>query len=304
MDRLDVKQPLIVEIKRNALDDGPGIRTTVFFKGCPLGCSFCHNPECIYPQVELSYREDCCIGCMTCQRICSKQAIGKQGPFHIYRDRCDLCSVCVDACPAQALEMVGKSYSIDQLTHILLKDKFFYFNSKGGVTLSGGEPTLYLEYCSFLARALKEEGIHLMIETCGFFLWNSFEELLLPYLDLIYIDLKILDTPSHIEHCVRDNSRIIDNIRKLASLSDIEFLVRVPLVPNITATPENLSGIASFLKDIGQSRIGVIPYHPLWLKKARGIGRKITYSNQNPLSQEERKVCRSLLEGLEIVGDL
>ncbi len=138
------EQPLVAEIKRNSLDDGPGIRSVVFFKGCPLRCVWCHNPECIRPEAEILHREASCMGCGACAEACTSGALGPAGPAALDRDACDLCGACVEECPTGALSLVGTAYTPEALARELARDRAFYDNSGGGVTLSGGEPTLFM----------------------------------------------------------------------------------------------------------------------------------------------------------------
>jgi pyruvate formate lyase activating enzyme len=298
-----MQAPLVADLKRNALDDGPGIRTTVFFKGCPLSCAWCHNPEAISHEAELLFRPKSCIDCKGCATACPVDAIGAAGPSELDRDLCDACGLCADECPTGALERVGVRYEVEELTTLLLRDRAFFESSGGGVTLSGGEPALYSEFVGALAAALHAEGVHTLIQTSGDFGWSAFEEHLLPYLDEVYVDLKLLSPERHQNYCGRDNARIHANIRRLAQ-AKVELLVRIPLIPGITATEANLRAARAFLEELGHTRVGVIPYNPLWMTKARGLGRPLRFERQAWLGEEERELCRAALRGLEVVGDL
>ncbi len=169
-------RPLVADIKRNSLDDGPGIRSVVFFKGCPLRCVWCHNPECTAAGPELMFNQETCIGCKSCAEVCPENAIGEDGPAAIDRKACTLCGDCVDECPSGALSLIGIYYPAGELVDTLLRDKPFYDNSGGGVTLSGGEPTVIMDYTAEVARKLKEAGVHVLIETCGDFDWARFRK--------------------------------------------------------------------------------------------------------------------------------
>lgn len=185
------KRPLILEIKGNSLDDGPGIRTVIFFKGCPLSCTWCHNPESKSAGFEISFDARQCIGCNTCIDTCPEDALSRDDPYFIDRDKCDLCFKCVDNCPANALTRVGRWMGPDEILAAVTKDKPFFDTSGGGVTLSGGEPIMYMEFVSDLLKALKKEGIHILLETCGHFNFERFEDLIYPYVDTIYYDIKL-----------------------------------------------------------------------------------------------------------------
>jgi len=269
------KTPLILEIKGNSLDDGPGIRTVVFFKGCPLSCVWCHNPESKKASVEIAFDARLCIDCGACRDVCSREALSKNNPFYIDRSRCALCFACADACPSGALDRVGIIMSVDDILQKILPDKPFFNTSGGGVTLSGGEPTLYMEFASTLLRELKRQNIHTLLETCGFFRMESFMELLYPYLDAVYFDIKLMDSDAHRKYCGVPNEKILDNFRQLAAVFQKDgkvLLPRVPLVPGITDTPANLRGIAVFLKRLGISAASLLEYNPLWHEKSDKVG--------------------------------
>jgi len=267
---------LVLEIKENSLDDGPGIRSVIFFKGCPLACSWCHNPESRRCGVELSYDVTECIGtCDACVRICPRNAIARENTFFIDRDRCDLCFECTPVCPSNALTRVGVAMDEADILQKVLKDKPFYEQSGGGVTLSGGEPTLQMEFASGLARTLKQESIALLLETCGHFNLERFDALLYPWLDAIYFDLKLYDSDEHRRWCGVPNRVILDNFTDLHERSargGVMVLPRIPLIPNVTATETNLRGLAGFLRRRGVGYARLLPYNPTWIEKMARIG--------------------------------
>ena len=271
---------LITALKRNSLDDGPGIRTTVFFKGCPLSCVWCQNPEAKSPLQQIAWEAENCAGCLCCMQACAGKAINIQsgGAYPIEKQKCDLCGACVSACKTQALRYAGTVYQTERLVQLLLKDRVFYKNSGGGVTFSGGEPTLHLKYLSHLAQELKKNDINLCIETCGYFNYELFEKELLPFLDLIYFDIKILDRETHKKYCGVYNDVILQNFEALFRGKKIKILPRIPLIPDITATRENLSAIRDFFYKCGVEEIGLLPYNPLWLSKLSSIGAAAGYS--------------------------
>ncbi|BCS95655.1 pyruvate formate lyase-activating protein [Desulfoluna limicola] len=270
-----VGSPLVLEIKGNALDDGPGIRTVVFLKGCPLSCTWCHNPESKRVHMELSFDPAKCIGCGECHAVCESGALtaGLQpGPD---RELCSRCMACTEVCPSMALEQVGQEMDAGAVVAKVVKDHPFFEASGGGVTLSGGEPTLKPEYCGNLLRQFKDEGIHTLLETCGHFSWNAFESAILPWVDTVYCDIKLINPDAHKRHCGTTNTRILENLEKLLELSrlgDLDFLPRVPLIPGITATDENICAIGDYLKARGASRVQIMAYNPLWHGKSVKIG--------------------------------
>ncbi len=264
--------PLIVKIKRHSLEDGPGIRSVVFFKGCPLRCVFCHNPETQDPLPEIAFFARECIGCGACAGACPQGAIELEHRSRIRRDQCVRCGACADACPAGSLRRIGTAYSVEALTEILLRDLSFYRHSGGGVTLSGGEPTMWPGYVGDLLKGLKAKGVHVVLETSGFFDWDEFEEAILPYLDLVYYDVKLADSEGHRKHVGTDNRGILGNLRRLLR-EDVEVHPRIPVVPGITATRENLSAIVDLLCEIGAPDISLLPYNPLGLEMYANLGR-------------------------------
>lgn len=269
------KTPLTLEIKGNSLDDGPGIRSVVFFKGCPLKCTWCHNPESKKQHVEISFDPDECVGSHACFSACPKQAISTDNPFFIDRNACDLCFKCVEECPSGALERVGHDLSVSKILSTVIKDKPFFDSSKGGVTFSGGEPTLNMAFLAESAKSMKENGIHVLIETSGQFNYDKFNRLVYPYIDLIYFDIKLMDNEQHKKHCGTPNKTILDNFRKLQQqylAGGVEILPRTPLIPNITDTTENLSAIASLYKEVGVTHTQLMAYHPMWQNKNLKIG--------------------------------
>ena len=301
-----MKIPFVADIKHNSLDDGPGIRSTVFFKGCPLSCVWCHNPECIKAHPELMYREEACIGCKTCAKTCENAAIDAEaGPAALDRSKCNLAGRCADDCPTGALEIVGKQYSVDDLAAVLLRDAVFYASSSGGVTLSGGEPTLYAEFSGELAGRLKMRDIHLLLETCGHFDWERFESHLLPHLDTVYCDLKVVDADLHERYCGRSNESVLANLDRLLKLKNdgsLDVLVRIPLVPDVTATPENLAATAAFLRERDVNEVALLPYNPLWVSKVEGLGRTARYRREKWLTPEETEAIKAVFEGFTIIG--
>ncbi|TFG21512.1 MAG: glycyl-radical enzyme activating protein [Promethearchaeota archaeon] len=289
--------PLIVNIKRNSLDDGPGIRTAIFFKGCPLSCVWCQNPETKSAHQELSYEMENCIDCKACIEVCDPKAIDKK--HRIDRLLCNLCGKCIGVCQNNALKYAGQEYTIAELYRIILKDKTFYDNSGGGVTFTGGEPTLHMNFLNQLLLKLKEVNIHICLETCGYYNREKFEELILPYVDLIYIDIKILDSETHRKYCNVPNELILRNFEALIKNQSVEVLPRIPLVPEVTSTKENLSSIASYLRSLGIKKIGLLPYNPLWLSKSEAIGASLDYKHKKWMTQKEKQVVKEIFTEFE-----
>lgn len=299
--------PLILEVKGNSLDDGPGIRTVVFFKGCPLSCVWCHNPESKRTGAELAFDPRECVACDSCLEACEEAALDRSLPGFVDRDACTLCFACVDACPSGALSQVGREMAVEEVLELVGRDIPFFKTSGGGVTLSGGEPTLYMDYSSRLLRGLREMGVHTIVETCGHFDLVRFIELMDPYTDIIYYDLKIYDPEEHRTRCGVSNQRILDNFRALHRSfldGDTEVLPRIPLIPGITATTENLQGLAAFLREEGASRVALLDYNPLWIEKSAKVGQKNPITSQKCMNtwmgREELGRCRDIFSGFTI----
>ncbi len=301
MDEPEKRRPLVVEIKRNALDDGPGIRTTIFFKGCPLACVWCQNPEAIRTYPEIVYSPDDCLLCGACASICPEGTIDlERRPQTIDRTRCRRGGSCTAVCPGKAIRLVGRYYTPAELAGIASRDLTFYENSGGGVTLSGGEPTLYPRYLEPLLQALQFKRIHINLETCGHYHRPVFERYILPYLDMIYFDIKLFAPEDHLRHTGRDNSRIRDNFKALLRSGRVPVLPRVPLIPGITDTAKNLSGIASFLKGLGLRKAALLPYNPLWVPKIDRLGHAGSYRCDRWMTPEELERCAAHFDGFEL----
>ncbi|MGB4269808.1 MAG: glycyl-radical enzyme activating protein [Spirochaetota bacterium] len=291
---------LILEIKGNSLDDGPGIRTVVFFKGCPLNCVWCHNPESKKAVVELSWDKKECIACLSCAKVCPENAISLQNQNFVDRKKCTLCFKCVDVCPSGAMSIVGKLMTVEDVMQHVLKDKPFFDTSGGGVTLSGGEPLMNIPFASQLLKQCKNNAIHTLVETSGYFNWDEFETFIAPYCDTVYYDIKLIDEEDHKTYCGVSNIKILSNFKKLIQLSQgmgIQVVPRIPLVPGITATEKNLTGIAEFLHQYGVDNVELLRYNPLWPEKCMKIGNNaiIDEALTRWMPHEEYEQCKNLV---------
>jgi len=233
-------------IQRFSTEDGPGIRTTVFLKGCPLRCAWCHNPEGLSPRPELMWYDVRCIGARDCLSACPEDALEltPQG-MHIDRERCTACGACAEACPAAALEVIGQEWTPEEVFAEVQKDSVFYETSGGGVTLSGGEPMRQADFVLALARLCHEASVHVALDTCGAAPWERYAQVL-PMVDLVLYDLKIFDGERHRASTGADNDLILENARRIAAAGK-PMWIRTPVIPGYTADATNIAALGDFI---------------------------------------------------------
>jgi len=286
---------VVFDIQRYSLHDGPGIRTLVFMKGCPLRCLWCDNPESQRARPEILEFEERCIGCGDCFEVCSSRAI-MENQWRIDRDKCDRCGRCVEVCPARAREIAGKRYAVGEVLREVEKDRVAYEVSGGGVTVSGGEPASQAGFVSQLLRACRHKGIHTALETSGYAAWDEFERIL-TYVDLLLYDLKCIDSERHSKLTGVSNQRILENIKKAADLVAGIYL-RVPIIPGLNDDEENLKATARLARQLGDSvvQVHVLAYHSLGANKYGRLGREYPLSDTDSPSDEDMQNVRRLFE--------
>jgi pyruvate formate lyase activating enzyme len=292
--------PLIISVNRNCLDDGPGIRSSVFFKGCPLRCAWCQNPEAQETGARLQLDASLCMGCGRCAEVCPLHC-GKPASDPVPRSSlCRFCGCCVDPCPTGARSVVGRTMTAEELVDDLAKDAAFYRHSGGGVTLTGGEPTLFPEFAGEVAERLSRLHIPVLLETCGYFDWEKVERSLLPHLAGVFFSLSLADPRLHAEHTGRSNELIMENLGRLARRGAPTCTPRITLIPGITDTEENLRAVAGLVKDACLAHAVLLPYNPLWLSKCAALGLQPRYRNAAFMGDEELSRCRSTLQSAGI----
>jgi pyruvate formate lyase activating enzyme len=269
----------VFNIQRFSIHDGPGIRTTVFLKGCPLRCFWCHNPEGLHPQIEVQFTPARCIACGECVKVCptGAQSLGLEGRG-FNRDLCNNCGACVAVCYAEALQLSGKEMTVEQVLAEVLQDRAFYQSSGGGVTLSGGEPLLQRHFAMALLAECKAAGLHTAVETTTHTRWEYLEAAL-PLIDLFMVDIKHLDAGQHKAATGVSNHVILANIRRLAATGK-PIIFRIPVIPTVNATEANVRATAALVHELMEGRadggadiaLELLPFHRLAADKYTTLG--------------------------------
>lgn len=254
-------ESLVFNIQKYSIHDGDGIRTTVFFKGCPMTCKWCHNPESQSYRPSILQNTEKCTSCQKCTTLCPEGAISyESGKIKTEEDKCTLCEKCVDACINNAREIVGKQYTLDEIMKEIGKDKLFYEQSGGGVTLSGGEiMTQDMDYIINILKKCHRLGYRVNIDTCGHAKFENFEKIL-PYVDTFLYDIKHMDNDIHKELTGVDNEFVLGNLKKLSE-NGAKINIRMPLVEGINSSDEHIDKVIDFLKDLKILKVNLLPYH-------------------------------------------
>jgi len=297
---LDLKG-CIFDIEHFAVHDGPGIRSLVFLKGCPLRCSWCANPESQGTEPELMYYEPSCTRCDLCVPTCPTRAITvhPDSRMTIEWQQCTNCGACVEPCITRALRMVGKHLSVAEVVHEVEKDRLFYRRSGGGVTLGGGEPALQTEFACALLKEFQKRFVHTAIETCGCVSWDRLNQVI-RHCDLVYFDIKCMDATRHRELTGVSNELILSNAERVSR--EKPMAIRIPVIPGCNDSEENIRNTARFAKRLGQSvkQIELLPYHQFGESKYRRLGRKYTLHDTQRPGDDRVDAFRSIVEAYGI----
>jgi pyruvate formate lyase activating enzyme len=291
-----VERRLVLSITRMTVHNGPGIRTLVLFKGCPLHCLWCSTPESQAPDPEISFSPDRCINCRRCSVVCPVGAIDFKGPIlKIDRSRCNRCGACADGCPSQSITLLGKPMGVERLSEELCRDKVFYRHSGGGVTLSGGEVLLKPGFTGQLLRTLKNEGVGVGIDTCGHVPWASIEHLL-PYIDFFLWDIKHMDPERHKERTGASNDLILSNLEAVSN-RNIPVYVRMPVIPGFNDSEENIRATCEFVRDLPSLvEVDLLPLHHLGKARYASLDRPYPINDLHLVPEGVIEELRLLIE--------
>ncbi len=291
---------IVFDIKKYAIHDGAGIRTTVFFKGCPMRCWWCHNPESQKFESEIMiFKRNCLSECNLCVEVCKKGAMKREESLLIEKKKCDFCGECQEICPSEAIKISGKEVTVDDIMNEIDKGILFYDESGGGVTFSGGEPFAQIDFLNALLLASEERYLKTVVDTSGYTDFKSFEKIN-SLVDHYFYDLKLMDDSLHRKYTGVSNRIILENLKKLSEIHD-NIEIRIPLIEGITDTDENISSILDFLSELKNiSQISLLNYHKGGISKYRRLGIQYRLSDIEPLSDERLKSIKSKFSKLEV----
>jgi len=296
---------VVFNIQRFSIQDGPGIRTTVFLKGCPLRCQWCSNPESQSPHPEIMYRSQQCQKCGTCAEVCDVDAVTIiDGRPSLERGTCTMCMDCVEACPSGALEISGKRMGLEEVVDEACKDELFYTNSGGGVTLSGGEPLSQPEFSRLFLKACKERSIHTALDTSGHATWQVMKRVL-EYTDLVLFDLKHLSPEKHLEGTQASNDLILENLKKTLDSGQARVWIRIPMIPDYNDSAPYVEELVLVLKEMRAEKVSLLGYHQWGRSKYEALGREYPCDGVAVLSKPRLELTRRAMKvhGIEVTID-
>lgn len=289
------KTGILMEIQKFCLHDGPGIRTTVFFKGCPLRCGWCANPESQEFTHQLQFLASACRSCGSCAAVCPAGALKRdgQGRTRFYPENCVKCGRCVPGCPGNALKMTGAVWTLEEAVREIMKDQVFFLEG-GGVTFSGGEVLAQAAFAGELAGALHEQGVHITCETSGFSSHEDFKDLL-RWCDLLYLDIKHWDEAAHVRGTGQSGRVILEHL-KMAVESKIPMAVRIPVIPGYNDSPEDFHGFGGLLEEFHVTRAHLLPFHQFGSGKYQQLGRQYQYDGRKAMTEDELEPFAAVLK--------
>jgi pyruvate formate lyase activating enzyme len=291
---------VIFNIQRFSIQDGPGIRTTVFFKGCPLRCRWCSNPESQYSFPEIAFSNSLCNKCGHCVEACDVHAVSiKDGVLSINRKICTGCGKCAEVCAPKALKLFGKEMTVEEVFREAVRDKPFYENSRGGITASGGEALLQVDFIVDLFKLCKNTHIHTCLDTCGYVASDAWAKIL-PHTDLILFDIKHIDPSIHQTHTGKSNQKILQNLKIVAD-SEVPVIIRIPVIPGINDSSENIRGIARYVANLHRIKeVNLLPYHRFGTNKYKMLDRRYKLSELTAPEHAQIEKLLKIFESLNL----
>jgi pyruvate formate lyase activating enzyme len=285
-ENLRLMKALIFDIQKFSMNDGPGIRTVVFFKGCPLRCKWCSNPESQSNKIQILWNKEKCLSCGTCEKVCPQKAIDfSPGNVFIRQNACDGCGICVSNCSGHALSSAGTWKTVEEVLHICRQDLPFYEESGGGITLSGGDPLFYPDFSIALLTSAQAEGIHTAMETSGFASPAVFDRVT-AYPDLLLFDMKHWDQEKHVQGTGVSNRLILQNMKRAVAYRK-NVLARIPVIPGYNDALSDADGFCRRLQEIGLTRVQLLPFHRFGENKYAMLGQDYLYSDTPTLHMED-----------------
>lgn len=280
-----MEQGMLFDMAHGSFTDGPGVRTVVFFKGCNLKCKWCHNPESKSAASQMIFYENKCTGCGLCKEVCPNKG-----------ESCDLCGVCTRYCPSSAKKICGKMRTAEEVMQEIIKDEMFYKKSNGGVTFSGGECMLQIDFLKTLLKECRKAGIHTAVDTAGNVTWENFLKIL-PYTDMFLYDVKCFTKELHTEGTGVGNERILENLKRLSEHFEGDIIIRIPIIPGFNTDDDELCKMSEFLKNIKCKDIELLPYHRLGENKYAAIHEEVT-TYSVPSKEETERMEMKFLEAV------